>query len=123
MLQPVPVASPPTGSTIWKKQSVARWTQLFRSYFCKEPLAIWYRPKTSVLPASNWRALGSVSRWPSRRRGTQGNADSSGVAHASLTPYQFSRVPLYNEQLKEFVRALHRGGAKILLGADAPNQF
>jgi imidazolonepropionase-like amidohydrolase len=45
------------------------------------------------------------------------------VAHASLTPYQFSRVPLYNEQLKEFVRALHRGGAKILLGADAPNQF
>jgi imidazolonepropionase-like amidohydrolase len=42
---------------------------------------------------------------------------------ASLSPHQFSRVPLYNEQLKKFVRALHRGGAKILLGTDTPNQF
>ena len=40
-----------------------------------------------------------------------------------MTPYQFSRVPLYEEKLKEFVGALHRGGAKILLGTDTPNQF
>ena len=42
---------------------------------------------------------------------------------ASLTPDQFSRVPRFVERLKEFVGALHRGGAKILLGTDTPNQF
>jgi imidazolonepropionase-like amidohydrolase len=42
---------------------------------------------------------------------------------ASLTPYQFSRIRLYDEKRKEFLRALHRGGAKILLGTDTPNQF
>jgi imidazolonepropionase-like amidohydrolase len=42
---------------------------------------------------------------------------------ASLTPYQFSRVRLYDEKRKEFVRALHRGGAKILLGTDTPLQY
>lgn len=42
---------------------------------------------------------------------------------ASLTPYQFSRLRLYDEKRKEFVRALHRGGARILLGTDEPNQF
>ena len=42
---------------------------------------------------------------------------------ASLTPYQFSRLRLYDEKRKEFVRGLHRGGARILLGTDEPNQF
>ncbi len=42
---------------------------------------------------------------------------------ASLTAYQFSRLRLYDEKRREFVRALHRGGAKILLGTDTPNQF
>lgn len=42
---------------------------------------------------------------------------------ASLTPDQFSCVPHYVERLREFVGALQRGGAKILLGADTPNQF
>ncbi len=42
---------------------------------------------------------------------------------ASMTPDQFSRVPRFVERLKEFVGALHRGGANILLGTDTPNQF
>jgi hypothetical protein len=41
----------------------------------------------------------------------------------SLTPYQFGRLRLYDEKRKEFVRALHRGGARILLGTDTPNQY
>ena len=42
---------------------------------------------------------------------------------ASLTPYQFSRIRLYDEKRNEFVRALHEGGARILLGTDTPNPF
>jgi imidazolonepropionase-like amidohydrolase len=42
---------------------------------------------------------------------------------ASLTPYQFGRLRLYDEKRNNFVRALHQGGAKILLGTDTPNQF
>lgn len=42
---------------------------------------------------------------------------------SSLTPYQFSRLRLYDEKRRQFVRALHEGGAKILLGTDTPNQF
>jgi imidazolonepropionase-like amidohydrolase len=42
---------------------------------------------------------------------------------ASLTPYQFGRLRLYDEKRNKFVRALHEGGAKILLGTDTPNQF
>jgi len=41
----------------------------------------------------------------------------------SLTSYQFSRLRLYDEKRKDFVRALHRGGARILLGTDTPNQY
>jgi imidazolonepropionase-like amidohydrolase len=41
----------------------------------------------------------------------------------SLTPYQFGRLRLYDEKRKELVRALHRGGARILLGTDTPNQY
>jgi imidazolonepropionase-like amidohydrolase len=42
---------------------------------------------------------------------------------ASLTPYQFGRLRLYAQKRIKFVRALHDGGAKILLGTDTPNQF
>jgi imidazolonepropionase-like amidohydrolase len=42
---------------------------------------------------------------------------------ASLTSYQFGRLRLYDEKRIKFVRALHDGGAKILLGTDTPNQF
>ena len=41
----------------------------------------------------------------------------------SLTPYQFSRVRLYDERRNKFVRALHEGGAKLLLGTDTPNPY
>jgi imidazolonepropionase-like amidohydrolase len=37
---------------------------------------------------------------------------------ASLTPYQFGRLRLYDQKRIKFVRALHDGGAKILLGTD-----
>jgi len=42
---------------------------------------------------------------------------------ASLTSYQFDRIRLYNEKRNRFVRALHEGGARILLGTDTPNPF
>jgi hypothetical protein len=42
---------------------------------------------------------------------------------ASLTEYQFGRVRVYERRLRDFVRALHAGGARLLLGTDAPNQF
>jgi imidazolonepropionase-like amidohydrolase len=42
---------------------------------------------------------------------------------ASLTPDQFSRIRLYNEKRNDVVRALHRGGAKILVGTDTPNAY
>jgi len=42
---------------------------------------------------------------------------------ASLTPYQFGRIRLYDKKRSEFVRALHAGSAKILLGTDTPNRF
>ena len=42
---------------------------------------------------------------------------------ASLTPYQWGRVRLYDEKRNTFVKALHAGGAKILLGTDTPNPF
>jgi len=42
---------------------------------------------------------------------------------ASLTAYQFGRLRLYDQKRMEFVRALHQGGAKVLLGTDTPNQF
>jgi imidazolonepropionase-like amidohydrolase len=42
---------------------------------------------------------------------------------ASLTPNQFGRLRLDNEKRNRFVRALHEGGAKILLGTDTPNPF
>lgn len=41
----------------------------------------------------------------------------------ALTPYQFGRLRLYDEKRNKFVKALHEGGAKILLGTDTPNQF
>lgn len=41
----------------------------------------------------------------------------------SLTPYQFGRLRLYDQKRKEFVKALHRGGARILVGTDTPNQY
>jgi imidazolonepropionase-like amidohydrolase len=42
---------------------------------------------------------------------------------ASLTAYQFGRIRLYDQKRRDFVRALHQGGAKILLGTDTPNPF
>jgi len=42
---------------------------------------------------------------------------------ASLTISQFDRLRLYDKKRKDFVRELHRGGAKILLGTDTPNQY
>lgn len=42
---------------------------------------------------------------------------------APLTDYQFGRLRLYDEKRRNFVQALHRGGAKILLGTDTPNMF
>jgi len=42
---------------------------------------------------------------------------------ASLTPYQFGRLRLYDQKRNDFIRALHQGEAKILLGTDTPNQF
>ena len=42
---------------------------------------------------------------------------------ASLTPDQFSRIRLYNEKRNDVVRALHRGGAKILVGTDTPMPY
>jgi len=42
---------------------------------------------------------------------------------AWLTPYQFSRIRLYDQRRNDFVRALHRGGAKILVGTDTPNAY
>lgn len=42
---------------------------------------------------------------------------------ASLTAYQFGRLRLYDEKRKEFVRALHRGGARFVVGTDTPNRF
>lgn len=42
---------------------------------------------------------------------------------SSLTPYQFGRLRRYDHKRNEFVRALHEGGAKILLGTDTPNQY
>jgi len=42
---------------------------------------------------------------------------------SSLTPYQLGRLRLYDQKRNEFVRALHEGGAKILLGTDTPNQY
>jgi imidazolonepropionase-like amidohydrolase len=42
---------------------------------------------------------------------------------ASLTEYQFGRLRLYDQKRRDFVRALHVGGARLLLGTDTPNQF
>ena len=39
----------------------------------------------------------------------------------SLTAYQFSRIRLYDQKREAFVTALHKGGAKLLLGTDEPN--
>lgn len=41
----------------------------------------------------------------------------------SLTEYQFGRLRLYDQKRRDFVRALHRGGARLLVGTDTPNQF
>jgi imidazolonepropionase-like amidohydrolase len=42
---------------------------------------------------------------------------------AALTEYQFGRLRLYDQKRRDFVRALHAGGARLLLGTDTPNQF
>jgi imidazolonepropionase-like amidohydrolase len=41
----------------------------------------------------------------------------------SLTEYQFGRLRLYDQKRRDFMRALHRGGARLLVGTDTPNQF
>ena len=42
---------------------------------------------------------------------------------ASLTEYQFGRIRLYDQKRRDFVRALHAGGARLLVGTDTPNPF
>jgi imidazolonepropionase-like amidohydrolase len=42
---------------------------------------------------------------------------------AFLTAYQFERLRLYDEKRREFVRALHQGEAKVLLGTDTPGPY
>jgi imidazolonepropionase-like amidohydrolase len=42
---------------------------------------------------------------------------------ASLTEYQIVRIRLYDQKRLDFVRALHAGGARLLVGTDTPNPF